>query len=143
MFFQSNFANASLVGIAAHLGLFIRGEWHMQAPKLVFAHIILSLVTLGLNFRISGFSSIAVSNSCAILGGYVCGLFSSISLYRLSPYHRLSKFPGPRLASLSKLWHVWQCRDSRNHLVVERLHDEYPGDFVRIGKLRFWFFLTL
>lgn len=134
MFFESNLANAVLAGVAVHLGIFIRGEWHMQAPKLFFAHIILFLVTLGLNFRISGFSSTAVSNTSAILGGYILGLFSSISLYRLSPFHRLSKFPGPRLASLSKLWHVWQCRDSRNHLLVEKLHDEYPGDFVRIGN---------
>ncbi|CAG8953351.1 hypothetical protein HYFRA_00003562 [Hymenoscyphus fraxineus] len=127
MFFHSNFSNGSVVGLAVHLGIFIRGEWHMQAPKLLFSHLILSLVTFGFNFRLSGFSSIACSNACTILGGYVCGLFSSILLYRLSPFHRLSKFPGPRLARVSKLWHVWQCRDSRNHLVIERLHEEYPG----------------
>lgn len=58
-------------------------------------------------------------------------LFGSITIYRLY-FHRLNRFPGPRLAAVTKLWHVWQCRDSRNHQVLEKLHQEY-GSFVRTG----------
>ncbi|KAL9593418.1 MAG: hypothetical protein Q9179_005896 [Wetmoreana sp. 5 TL-2023] len=44
-------------------------------------------------------------------------------------FHRLRNFPGPRFAAVSKLWHIWQCRDSRNHLVLEDLRRQY-GSFV-------------
>jgi hypothetical protein len=59
-------------------------------------------------------------------------LFSSITIYRIF-FHQLKRFPGPRLASLTKLWHVWKCRDSRGHLVLQAWYEEY-GEFVRTGK---------
>ena len=52
-------------------------------------------------------------------------------MYRVF-FHRLRNFPGPVLASVSKFWHVAHCLDSKNHILLERLHEEY-GDFVRIG----------
>ncbi|OQE89490.1 hypothetical protein PENNAL_c0014G05119 [Penicillium nalgiovense] len=52
-------------------------------------------------------------------------------VYRLI-FHRLKYFPGPKLAAVSKLWHVWKCRDSRGHLVLEAWHEKY-GEFVRTG----------
>ncbi|KAJ5931968.1 hypothetical protein N7516_006457 [Penicillium verrucosum] len=47
-------------------------------------------------------------------------------------FHRLKHFPGPKLAAVTKLWHVWKCRDSRGHLVLQEWYEKY-GEFVRTG----------
>ncbi|KAL8793202.1 MAG: hypothetical protein Q9195_004232 [Heterodermia aff. obscurata] len=49
-------------------------------------------------------------------------------------FHPLRKFPGPSAASISKLWHVAKCRNSKNHLLMEELFTKY-GSFVRIEIL--------
>ncbi|KAL9105897.1 MAG: hypothetical protein Q9227_009008 [Pyrenula ochraceoflavens] len=71
------------------------------------------------------------SRAALIIACYFVGLFVSITLYRLF-FHRLRNFPGPKLAAVSKLYHVWQCLDSRNHQVLEDWHRQY-GAFVRTG----------
>ncbi|OKO95665.1 Tryprostatin B 6-hydroxylase [Penicillium subrubescens] len=58
-------------------------------------------------------------------------MFTSITIYRLF-FHRIGHFPGPRAAAVSKLWSVYKCRDSRNHLFLDGLHKKY-GNFVRTG----------
>ncbi|KAJ5291528.1 cytochrome P450 [Penicillium angulare] len=60
-------------------------------------------------------------------------MLSSIIIYRLF-FHRLRHFPGPRLGAASKLWSVYKCRDSRNHLFLDELNKKY-GTFVRTGQL--------
>ncbi|KAK4868972.1 hypothetical protein LT330_006581 [Penicillium expansum] len=35
-------------------------------------------------------------------------------------------------AAVTKLWHVWKCRDSRGHLVLQAWYEKY-GEFVRTG----------
>jgi hypothetical protein len=30
---------AGLAGVAAHLAIFIRGEWHLVVPQIVFTHV--------------------------------------------------------------------------------------------------------
>ena len=99
-------------------------------------HVALALLLVLLETLKEDSAPSPLNNASAIIGGYLLGLFSSIVLYRLSPFHRLHAFPGPRLAAVSKFWHVWQCRDSRNHELMERLHEKY-GAFVHIGILRF------
>ncbi|KAL8651746.1 MAG: hypothetical protein Q9210_003077 [Variospora velana] len=47
-------------------------------------------------------------------------------------FHRLRHFPGPWMAGITKFWHVYHCATSQNHLLLDRLHDEY-GQFVRTG----------
>ncbi|KAI9151287.1 Cytochrome P469 monooxygenase [Paramyrothecium foliicola] len=65
------------------------------------------------------------------VAAYFTSLLSSIAVYRLF-FHRLRKFRGPRLAALTKLWHVWKCRYSRGHIVLEDMRRQY-GSFVRTG----------
>ncbi|MCJ1268692.1 hypothetical protein MMC22_008580 [Lobaria immixta] len=67
---------------------------------------------------------------------YMSGLFCSITVYRLF-FHRLRHFSGPQLAAVTKLWHVFQCRDSRNYLVLDSMHKQY-GNFVRTERRRVW-----
>jgi hypothetical protein len=121
-----------LLGITAHLGLFIRGEWHLRAPAILIAHTITFLVIfyLKLQHREYGIHH-SLYRTFVLTSAYLSGLFASMSVYRLF-FHHLEAFPGPRLAVLSKLWHVWKCRGSKGHLVLEDWHNKY-GDIVRTG----------
>ena len=122
-----------LAGVFLHLALFIRGEWHNQAPFLFGLHLSLTAIILAIQLYTGQACTAALIRTGVILLSYMTGLFTSTTIYRLSPWHRLYRFPGPRLARVSKLWHVWQCRDSRNHELMQQLRAEY-GDFVRIGE---------
>ncbi|KAJ5716006.1 cytochrome P450 [Penicillium malachiteum] len=108
------------LGIGMHLVLFIRGEWHVQAPDILLGHLLL-FISLGVWVNEAG---------CIILG-YLTALFSSIVTYRLF-FHRLRSFPGPIWARISKIGHVWKARNAQNHLFLTDLHHQY-GDFVRTG----------
>lgn len=132
MSFESTLILASITGIIVHLGLFNRGEWHMKAPHVVVGHVLLITVSL-LGASRERTASQLLPHLICFSAAYLGSLFFSILVYRLSPLHRLHHFPGPRLAAASKLWHVWQCRDSRNHEVMRNLYHEY-GDFVRTGE---------
>ncbi|KAF8189768.1 cytochrome P450 [Mycena galopus ATCC 62051] len=50
----------------------------------------------------------AAYKSTTFLGVYLLVLALSISFYRLSPWHPLAKYPGPRLSHLTKWWMVNQ-----------------------------------
>ncbi|KAI7776264.1 Cytochrome P450 [Diaporthe eres] len=121
-----------LLGILVHLGLFIRGEWHLQAPIIVVNHFLAILV---LFFFKHQQESSGIKQCLPVVGidtaAYLSGLLGSISIYRLF-FHRLRAFPGPRLAALTKLWHVWKCRGSQGHHVLEDWHKKY-GSIVRTG----------
>jgi len=55
-------------------------------------------------------------------------------LYYVLPYIRtksLLTIPGPRLASFSNLWLMYQCRMGRRYIAVNEAHKEY-GTLVRI-----------
>lgn len=128
-----------LLGVCAHLGLFIRGEWHLKAPAIVIIHVLL-VVLLGFHSILDGPSQgLLVTFITSI--EYLTGLFGSIAVYRLF-FHGLRPLPGPRLAALSKLWHVWKCRESHGHHVLESLHKQY-GDMVRTGKSTRYTSITL
>lgn len=58
-----------------------------------------------------------------------------MTIYRLF-FHPLRRFPGPVLARVSKLWHVFHCINSRNYLLLDKLHLQY-GEFVRTGESGF------
>jgi len=126
-----------LLGVVAHLGVFIHGEWHLQAPQLAVGHgSVFLCVALGRLFLRDSMKLGHLMNDLVLVSlAYVPGLFTSIFVYRVSKFHRLTAagFPGPLGARITKLWHVWACRSSRNHELLDRLHQEY-GDFVRTGE---------
>ncbi|KAI1819402.1 cytochrome P450 [Xylaria intraflava] len=117
------------LGVILHLGLFIRGEWHLHAASIFLAHLLAFTLLIAKQLV----SAPATWYEAALIPFlvYLCGLLVSISVYRLY-FHRLRSFPGPRLAALSKIWHVWLSRDSRSHLVLESWRQQY-GTFVRTG----------
>ena len=59
-------------------------------------------------------------------------LVISIVLYRVSPFHPLAKFPGPRLAKISQLWAAVVTSGGKRHKRFKKLHDQY-GPYVRVG----------
>ena len=126
---------AAVAGVASHNIVFIHGEWHMQAPLVLRAYIVLAVITYIAEI-INGRSCYLQSGgrSLLIVGTYGATLFMSMAFYRLF-LHRLRGFPGPFLAKVSKLWHVGKCiqTSSQNHLVLDRLYKEY-GEFVRTGE---------
>lgn len=123
-------------GVLIHLGLFIRGEWHLKAPAVVTLHAIGFCLVLAISHGLHQTSSVALarslSDTASVTTAYLMGLLGSMAVYRML-FHPLRSFPGPRLAALSKLWHVWKCRDSRGHHVLENWHQKY-GAIVRTGK---------
>lgn len=54
-------------------------------------------------------------------------------MYRLSPWHPLAKYPGPRLAKLTKFWAVVVVLRKRQLQTVKELHAKY-GQIVRVGE---------
>lgn len=70
--------------------------------------------------------------SLVALATYHSVLLTSISLYRISPWHPLANYPGPLPAKLSKWWIVWKERHGKQYLYIQELHNRY-GDIIRIG----------
>lgn len=127
-------ALGAFVGLAAHQLLFIRGEWHIQAPQVAVFHIGLytilpALASFTRDEALRGLFQALVWASY----GYPPALVSSTLVYRIV-FHPLSRagFKGPWYAPISKMWHVWACRGSQNQLVLAEIHAKY-GDFVRTG----------
>ncbi|KAJ7652807.1 cytochrome P450 [Mycena polygramma] len=60
------------------------------------------------------------------------GYFCSMTLYRLSPFHRLHRFPGPMLWKISELPILYYAIRGTQHNAVKILHDRY-GCVVQIG----------
>jgi hypothetical protein len=119
------------LGVLTHLAVFIRGEWHMQAPFLVKLYLLVCItIFVATKYYGSTFHEAFVFTA-SLTSCYSIGLFSSISIYRRY-FHRLRHFPGPLAAGITKFWHVWQCRTGKNHLVIEDLRRQY-GPIIRTG----------
>lgn len=124
---------AAILGLLAHNVIFIRGEWHRQASELCALSLALPLVLWGLELRHGNFLTYeAFQHVFGVTGSFFAGLFTSIVVYRLM-FHRLRGYPGPFLARITKLWHFYHCRNTQNHLLMEKLRKQY-GDHVRVGK---------
>ena len=66
---------------------------------------------------------------------YIGALIFFTLAYRLSPFHPLTKYPGPVIAKASKWWAAYICARGDPHRYYKDLHDHY-GDVVRIGQAR-------
>src|SRR5690242_3195415 len=113
---------AVFTGVATHQTLFIHGEWHLHGPEILLGYTLLFTLTSVL---------LSPSRALPLIATYTSSLFTSIVLYRLL-FHRTRHIPGPRLASVSKLWHVFHSRNATNFRVLQRLHSQY-GELVRTG----------
>jgi hypothetical protein len=124
-----------LLGVSMHHVVFIHGEWHNYAPSIVIGHFSFFIFLLAFEIVLGSEIVIQTVVDAAVPASiYLLGLFLSIGVYRLF-FHRLRAFPGSRLASLSKLWHVWICRTSKGHRVLQSWRQQY-GSIVRTGQIR-------
>ena len=127
---------AIVAGFISHRFIFKTGEWHLQATTLLILYVLSFIFIAILETETRQISwKRGTMWSASVLAIYAIGLWTSMIIYRVF-LHPLRRFPGPRAASISKLWHVVQCRDSKNHLLMEELFSKY-GSFVRIGKTIF------
>ena len=123
----------ALAGLLMHHCCFKHGEWHLYTPTILLSHALVFTCLLTLSIYCEESAHHAFLRAFTpIISGYLAVLFTSIAIYRLV-FHRLAGFPGPLTARVTKLWHVWACRGSQNHLVLDTLHQKY-GDFVRTGE---------
>ncbi|KAI1377899.1 cytochrome P450 [Hypoxylon crocopeplum] len=122
---------AAVLGVSSHLAVFIRGEWHMQAPTLVKIYAFFALAVFITLCRLGLDTHTSLKTTALLAGSYATGLFTSITIYR-HYFHRLRHFPGPWAAGVTKFWHVWQCRTGKNYLVIEELRKQY-GPIIRTG----------
>ena len=131
----SQLVAAGAAGVLIHNSIFIHGEWHLHAIVLLELHALAyaGLVLLEtIYYKISWVAALTASSQMSSV--YTLCLLASITIYRVF-FHRLRTFPGPVLASVSKLWHTVHCLDSKSHILIEKLHREY-GDFIRTGMAR-------
>ena len=102
--------------------------------SLLFVHFLLLIVVPGLPaicFTYYYRGSIETAIVHAYIFFYLT-LAASIVSYRLSPFHPLANYPGPRLAKITKLWAAFKVRKGKYHLCLRNLHETY-GPYVRIG----------
>jgi hypothetical protein len=125
---------SSTAGLLLHHGLFINGEWHLHVFSIVVGHILAFAVTLNLLPRFKTFvdSTELFTLWISMCTAYLVSLWTSMVVYRLW-FHKLSGFKGPRLAAVTKFWHVWMARKSRNYQVLWNMWKRY-GKVVRTGK---------
>lgn len=131
---------AASSGLTAHLGIFKRGEWHLQAPVILSVHLLLALSAVGIVYVCTDATQngLRFRLTSEIFFSYLSALFGSIVCCRRF-LHPLQHFQGPHLASATKLWHVWHILDSKNFQYLDKLHHQY-GRFVRTGMHlpRYW-----
>ncbi|KAJ9640574.1 hypothetical protein H2204_003202 [Knufia peltigerae] len=124
---------SAVVGVALHLGYFIRGEHHLESLRLVQLALISPVaVFVAAKYYLAIGDKEATQFTIASLVSFYGALFGSIVTYRLF-FHRLRNFPGPFWAKATKLYHVSLiARRKNNWLVRDAWHQKY-GDIVRIG----------
>ena len=129
-------ATIGAVGILCHRLHFIHGEHHLQAPVFLgvwlFASSSLwSLIYLAQLYGLVPDLASPAGTVSLLESAFFVPLFGSIFVYRVFQ-HPLCEFNGPRLAAVSKIWHLWHMFFTPNHLFIEQLHNEY-GNIIRTG----------
>ncbi|KLO12993.1 high nitrogen upregulated cytochrome P450 monooxygenase 2 [Schizopora paradoxa] len=103
------------------------------APPNVFCtlgYLLVCPALLSIPF-IHSFHSPWLAVFASFLSSY-SSLLAITILYRISPFHPLSKFPGPALARVSKFWALRNAASGKQHITFKSLHDTY-GPVVRVG----------
>lgn len=134
MILQSAYLYVMILGVTAHLGYFIHGEHHREAPFIAIllpsAFVVLSLIKF-LYFGSGFIMSVLLTSS--IMGVFAASLFTSMTIYRVF-FHPLRRFPGPGAAKISKFWHSYNVLPRLDGFRwLDKMYQEY-GDFVRTGE---------
>ena len=129
---QMHVLSVALAGLLSHWTIFIHGEHHLRAATISRTYLGLVLMLFVFNLGILRMpirGALLATQFTSVI--YALALFSSMVVYRLV-FHQLRHFPGPVLAKISKLYHMWNIRNYDQYLFLDKLHGRY-GDFVRTG----------
>ena len=131
-----------VVGVASHLLWFIHGEHHMRTPAIFKVYATVTGVVFAVYAVYGPLLEMFGAPKRHMIAhliyffslylAYFLSLFTSIIVYRIF-FHRLRRFPGPPLAKVSKLWHVFKVLHKDNYVLLEEFRKKY-GDYVRTGK---------
>ncbi|KAL1709433.1 cytochrome P450 [Schizophyllum commune] len=119
-----------LAALVSHYAVFKRYE-----PDALQFLVLVAAGNVGLISNLLAFGDgwlLALRHSSAINVLYFALLAASIGAYRLSPFHPLSRYPGPPLAKLTKWYIAYFIAKGERHLQLKQLHEKY-GRWVRIG----------
>ena len=105
----------------------------MKAPLIFRLYVVLFAALIYVEIAVKHQNVFPGSKQAfEVFAVYTLSLLTSIFIYRRY-CHRLRHFPGPFMASVTKLWQTTNTLDSQNHILLDGLHKQY-GDFVRTGK---------
>ncbi len=125
-------ATGAAIGVASHLLYWMHGLRAPQSAQIFWFHVAAFAITTALAVYSHGVVG-GIQAAGALDSSYLAGLFASMSIYRVF-FHRLSRFPGPFPAKVSKLYNMWRARHLNAHNDVMALHEKY-GDIVRSGTV--------
>jgi hypothetical protein len=126
-----NYTVAAIVGVLSHVLYFIHGHRSSEVTRIIVSHIVVGLAITAKHISSHGYST-GVSNSSTLCATYLVALFSSIITYRLF-FHRLSRFPGPFAAKITKWYGPYLARNGQMHFEHSDIIKRY-GSMVRFGK---------
>ena len=122
----------AVLGVASHLGFFIRGDLQLLAPKLFVAAITAPVVSTAYLVRTYDTSILtATALTTLFYLSYLVPLGLSAAIYR-GFFHPLTKFPGPAAARFTALHHVKSSPEQTHFRHLDKLHAQY-GEYVRIS----------
>lgn len=125
--------SSALLGITLHWTWFINGEHHTYPWSIVRTALLVCLTCLVILHDLLDYSWYEAMKLLAYAhASFYLSLFASIVHYRTF-CHPLRAFPGPPLARISKLWHIWLIRDVDNYWQIHKLHQQH-GSIIRIGQ---------
>ncbi|KAH9898967.1 cytochrome P450 monooxygenase-like protein [Xylariomycetidae sp. FL2044] len=121
------------LGVFSHLAYFIRGEHHSTVHILFLLAVTYPLISIAALTQYAGLPLLgAVQTSIVAYTAYLGALFTSMITYRVY-FHPLRQFPGPRLATVTQFYHLFQVKTRLdNFKYLDRMHVEY-GKYVRVG----------
>lgn len=117
--------SASFLGVVNHLC------YHRAEPTRPIATSLFLVLEPSLLLYFSG-RAWSVDSLFIVYAVFFISLCLSIGAYRLSPFHPLSRIPGPIPYKVTKLYGAWICWKGHQQLDWKDLHDEY-GPIVRTG----------
>lgn len=114
---------------ASHL-VFKRTETH----EPIYVVALLLVVPTLLTALVAVHASSVLSALFTSFSAYWATLATSITIYRVSPWHPLAKYPGPLICKISKFYFALLSLRGKQYLYYDQLHAKY-GDVVRVGTL--------
>jgi hypothetical protein len=116
-------------GLIAHVGFRLLEPRELSA----LAALLFGLPTLGLVVAGRSVHYLTAWSLLRITVLHLATLVFATILYRISPFHPLSRYPGPFVCRLSKLWALLIASRGYQHRYYHALHERY-GPVVRTGQ---------